>query len=472
MTKDVQANIEAQVKELTDLARGLKGKIEELEAVRKDISERIKESVSETRADLERDLKKVAEEQATLIKQVGDIANTMDELKARAENPVAAAMDGNASDAEVKDALDFIREFRMVKNFERGENFQTLERELAEIGQKDVETVKHYFSAMQKFFHAPHIQHFNASLTPDEQKALSTFTASGNGFFVSPQMATEILSCVENIYSITSLLGQVQIAKSAIKIPVDNEFDEAAWACESECFANSGNLGDGLSEKEIPANTLRYVACVTRDLLEDAGVDVQAWIAAKARDAFQRALERGVMTGDGKGMPLGIANPRSCIPIMNAKPESDGGAPAGQFTWQDLVMLKESIHSQYHGPDMAYIMSQDALSFTLTMSDANGRPLFEGILTEDYRPRLRGMPVHVSSFLPGIDTTLSPAGFPSGSTPVLVGNWRRAYLLVRRRGIAVQRDDYSAGFCVLYKFEARFGGDILCCNAARRLAVN
>jgi hypothetical protein len=35
----------------------------------------------------------------------------------------------------------------------------------------------------------------------------------------------------------------------------------------------------------------------------------------------------------------------------------------------------------------------------------------------------------------------------------------------------MQQDPYSAGFCVLFKFEARIGGAPLCVNAGRLLRI-
>jgi len=58
-----------------------------------------------------------------------------------------------------------------------------------------------------------------------------------------------------------------------------------------------------------------------------------------------------------------------------------------------------------------------------------------------------------------------------GAVPVAFGSWRAAYTLVTRKSVSMQIDDYSAGFCRLYKFEARIGGSVTCSNAARLLRI-
>jgi hypothetical protein len=44
-------------------------------------------------------------------------------------------------------------------------------------------------------------------------------------------------------------------------------------------------------------------------------------------------------------------------------------------------------------------------------------------------------------------------------------------MVVNRKGVTMQADPCSAGFCHLFKFEARIGGGVGCPNAARLLRI-
>jgi len=46
-----------------------------------------------------------------------------------------------------------------------------------------------------------------------------------------------------------------------------------------------------------------------------------------------------------------------------------------------------------------------------------------------------------------------------------------AYTIVTRKLPTLQVDPFSAGFCRLYKFEARIGGATTCMNAASILQI-
>ena len=98
------------------------------------------------------------------------------------------------------------------------------------------------------------------------------------------------------------------------------------------------------------------------------------------------------------------------------------------------------------------------------MSDTNGRPIMT-ITPGDAAPfRIGGMPVVIAQQMPDV---------AAGSMPVAYGNWRQAYMVVNRKAVTMQLDPFSAGFCVLFKFEAsaalfarmRRG----CCASARAL---
>jgi HK97 family phage major capsid protein len=75
---------------------------------------------------------------------------------------------------------------------------------------------------------------------------------------------------------------------------------------------------------------------------------------------------------------------------------------------------------------------------------------------------LAGSPINIASQMPDV----SP-----GSTPIAFGNWERAYTVVERKAVTILVNPYTAGFCRIFKFEARVGGATTCPNAARLLRI-
>jgi HK97 family phage major capsid protein len=300
-----------------------------------------------------------------------------------------------------------------------------------------------------------------------ERKSLSAFNFGNNGFILTPEMSSRVLSCLEDSTDIASLMHNEQISGPSIKYMLDNaRLDQAAWACETSCFANNpqADLAAGLGELEIKAETLRFIACATSDLMQDSGFDIQGWLLRKVSTGFRNTISCALIGGDGIGKPQGILHPGAGIPICDTSPNT----AAGTFTWQDLVMLAYQVPIQWHD-GAAFLMNQKTLGLCLTMSDAAGRPVLLSVPITEGARRPAGARFSIAGF-PVVVSTQMPDCQP-GATPIAFGLWDAAYTVVNRKSTTMQPDPYSAGFCSLFKFEARVGGAVTCPGAARLLRV-
>jgi len=152
-----------------------------------------------------------------------------------------------------------------------------------------------------------------------------------------------------------------------------------------------------------------------------------------------------------------VLDPRSKVPVC----ESTSMSPDGGVGWQDLIALKWNVPVQYHAGGR-YIMNERTFGYLLTQSDGVGRPLMIANPQADGTFIINGSPISVATQMPDI---------APGALPVAFGNWNQAYMVVYRKAVTMQQDPYSAGFCVLFKFESRVGGGVICPNAARLLRV-
>jgi|GEM_PF-2201479 len=305
-----------------------------------------------------------------------------------------------------------------------------------------------------------------SNLSSDYRKALSAFNFGSNGFILAPEMSARVLSCLVDETDVTGIMANMTISGPSVRFMIDNvRIDYAAWACETSCFANNPqpNLTEGLGEMEIKPETLRYIVCSTRDILEDASINIESWMLNKVNQAFRRTISAAIMTGDGVGKPIGILNPNAGIQVCDTSPAT----PLDTFTWQDLVALKWQVPMQYHsgaGGGARYLLNQNTFGLLLTMSDASGRPMLVQFPqnTPSTPFLLNGSPVQIVTQMP------DPA---PGTTPVAFGAWNEVYMIVNRKAVTLQVDPYSAGFCILHKWEARIGGGIICPSAARLLRI-
>jgi HK97 family phage major capsid protein len=163
-----------------------------------------------------------------------------------------------------------------------------------------------------------------SSLPHAEHKALTSFSVGSSGFLLPPEMSGRILSCLED------LMQNIQISGPSIKFMVDDvDLDVATWSCDHDCWGpgHTKSLTEGLSEIELKPEPLRYVACTSRDLLEDASVNIETWLTSKIDRAFRNAISTAIISGDGIGKPLGILNPSSGIPICDTATGTHASKP-------------------------------------------------------------------------------------------------------------------------------------------------
>lgn len=298
------------------------------------------------------------------------------------------------------------------------------------------------------------------SLIAEYRKSLSAFAFGSNGFILPPQMGDRVISCIVDPTDLSGLFDNMTIARPSVQFMIDNQrMMVANWACEASCFHNNPqpDLQEGLGQMEIKAETIRFIVCVGRDLLEDAAIDMENWILTKCSRGMRAAINQSLILGDGVGKPLGVLNPMSGIPIC----ETGAATPLGQFTWQDLYQLKYDIPMEWHAGG-SYLMNQRTFALLGTMSTAEGRPLFAQLPTGQMGFQFAGSPIVIATQMPDV---------APGSTPIAYGNWKEVYLIVWRRAVTMTQDPYSAGWCILFRFDARVGGGVKCPNAARLLRI-
>src|SRR5262249_7980296 len=142
---------------------------------------------------------------------------------------------------------------------------------------EQIEEAKAAIRGLRQLMHSTSID----QVGPNERKALSAFSFGSQGFILAPEMSNTILSCLTDVTDLSGLVNNVAISGAGLKFFTDNErWDVAAWACESSCFANNPTqqIGAGLGELEIRPESLHYIVCATRELLEDSAVNIEQWM--------------------------------------------------------------------------------------------------------------------------------------------------------------------------------------------------
>lgn len=351
---------------------------------------------------------------------------------------------------ERDEALEFLRDRHEAKLVKKDPDhlFKPTEDQI-----KEAITYKKAFNA------AMHTVDQN-TLPVEYRKSLSAFSFGSNAFILTPQQTNVVIRCIFDPTDLGGLFDSMTTSAPSVRFLIDNaRMGLGGWACESSCFANNPqpDLQEGLGELEIKPETIRMVVCATRDLLEDASINVEQWIMRRVSDGMRATINNTLILGDGVGKPMGVLNPNAGIQIC----DTSLSTPVGQFSWQDLIMLKWEIPLQWQ-PGSSYLMNQRTFALLMTMTDASTRPLWTSLPGTEPGFSIAGTPIHIVTQMPDV---------APGATPIAYGNWKKVYMIIWRKAVTMTTDPYTAGYCVLFKFEARVGGGVLCPNAARLLRI-
>jgi HK97 family phage major capsid protein len=166
--------------------------------------------------------------------------------------------------------------------------------------------------------------------------------------------------------------------------------------------------------------------------------------------------------GSGKSMPNGMLSSGLIQSIASKAP--------GAFGWQDLVRLYTSLPVQFQA-NSRYFLARDFFGSMLTETSATGQPIWTPqVIQSGGLPSIMGRPVTLVDQMPHF---LDKNGQPvTGATPAAIGDWKKTYMVVNRRGLTVFRDPFSMQNCgVRWRFSQRLGGDVLCSAAALFLKI-
>lgn len=450
---DVKKELKAASEEVGKTMETLKG---ELDAAKAEVK-----SFGASRADTDAKVKEIAE---VVTKAAGEV-----EALAKLAKQTAELAEKHAQDIEV------LRSAKVAGSDEHAESIIQHAKALflernpdrknhAEFDVKSVnmEEVARAMKAFERIFHANTEQDGIMRLSDAEKKSLTNHGYSNSRFLVTPQISSRILSCFDEKTDLTGLVTVDNVSKGSVVYMVDKgDISMAGWQCDTDCLANGNavNFRDMIGEKEIRVNSLRFKLCASRALLDDMDIDLMGWAANKVRRAFMHRISESIVTGDGDTKPIGFMAQKGGLQTCDVN--TPAGYTAGSFTWQDLIMLKYMVNTQYHA-GAGYLVNQNTLGKILTMSDANNRPIWVEMPGEAPVLMINGSPLRISTWMPDAVT---------GSTPVFFGDLKELYTLVVRRALTMVRDDITAPWCVQYNWETRVGGDVTCAAAGRLMRV-
>lgn len=445
--KDVLDDVQREVKKFGDDVSSLKKSMEtDLAAVRKiaeDAGAAVKDN-PQLKKDLDALSQGVLAKHDAIEAQVKEIKekalkaaqDRIDELEKKLNRP-GAPTDDKESALLMKQATDFKR----TSMARRGELKATtvITPEMVKVDE---------YKAYQAAFGMSLRREVN-HLGADEQKAMMVGSDPDGGYLVPTATSDRIITKVYETSPIDELATHETISTDAIEIPIDTDEAGAGWVGETEARPETSTPQVGL--QRIPVFEIYAKPKVTQQFLEDAAIDVEAWLGRKVAEKFARMRALAFVSGSGIKQPRGILTYTAGSAGVRGTIAQIASGSATTLTPDGLITLMFSLKDRYLA-NAVWLMKRGTVASAMLFKDGQGQYIWRPGLTEGAPSMLLGHSIRRADDMPAV---------AAGTLPVAFGDFRAGYTVVDRLGIRVLRDPYSSKPFVEFYTRSRVGGDVV-----------
>ncbi|MEO0329402.1 MAG: phage major capsid protein [Pseudomonadota bacterium] len=287
-----------------------------------------------------------------------------------------------------------------------------------------------------------------------EQKALSVSSDPDGGYLVPDETATEIGHRLALGSPIRAISGIQAVSSTIYKKPFAITGFATGWAGETD--AHPETTSPTLSSIDFPTMELYAMPAATSQLLDDAAIDIDAWIATEVQQAFAEQESAAFINGDGVNQPRGFLT-HTNVDESSWSWGSLGYVPTGTDGGFDAVdssdVLIDTVYALKAGyrQNANWVMNRKTQAEIRKLKDADGNYIWQPPAAAGQAASLLGFSVVEAEDMPDIT---------NDATSIAFGDFQRGYLIVDRAGIRVLRDPYSAKPYVLFYTTKRVGGGV------------
>ncbi|NLS02858.1 phage major capsid protein [Rhizobium sp. P32RR-XVIII] len=293
-----------------------------------------------------------------------------------------------------------------------------------------------------------------AGLREIEAKAMSVGTGADGGYLVPPETDTEIGRRLSVVSPIRALATVRQVSGSVLKKPFSTAGMACGWVAETATRPQTNTAQ--LAELSFPTMELYAMPAATQALLDDAAVDIEAWISSEVDTVFAEQEGAAFVSGEDTNKPKGFLS-------YTAVADSDWSwgnlgyiatGAAGAFAASGASdVLVDTIYALKagHRQNANFVMNRKTQASVRKLKDAEGRYLWQPPASAGEAATLLGFPVVEAEDMPDI---------AANALSIAFGDFRAGYLVVDRTGVRVLRDPYSAKPYVLFYTTKRVGGGV------------
>jgi HK97 family phage major capsid protein len=290
-------------------------------------------------------------------------------------------------------------------------------------------------------------------MSVDERKSLSVGTDPDGGYVVNPDLSGRIVMRVFETSPMRAYASIQVISSDALEGLFDLNEASSGWVGEEDSRPETGT--PALGKWRIPVHELYAKPKATQKLLDDASINMEAWLASKVAEKFARDEANAFVVGNGSNKPRGFLTYTSGTTLPGTIEQFPTGASGALASAPDggdaLINALYGLKQQYRA-NATWFMNRSTTRLVRRAKDSDGAYIWSPGIQAGQPATLLGYPVAAFEDMP------DPA---ASSLSIAVGDMREAYQIVDRLGIRTLRDPYSAKPYVEFYTTKRVGGDVV-----------
>jgi len=299
-----------------------------------------------------------------------------------------------------------------------------------------------------------------------ELKSISGAAPADGGYAVPREIDAAIAARLKAISPIRAIAQVVQTGSAGYRKLVTTGGTASGWV--SEVAARPETATPSFAEIAPPSGELYANPAASQAMLDDAGFDLESWLADEIAMEFARAEGAAFITGNGVNRPKGFLDAPNAATNDAARPfgtlqflASGNAATLGASPELKLIDLVHALKAG-HRQGASWVMNSATLAQVRKLKAADGSFLWQAGVMEGQPARLLGYPVVEAEDMPDV---------AAGNVPIAFGNFRAGYLIAERSATAILRDPFTNKPFVHFYATKRIGGQVLDSDAIKLLKI-
>lgn len=200
----------------------------------------------------------------------------------------------------------------------------------------------------------------------------------------------------------------------------------------------------------------------TQRILDDAQIDLAAWLVEELRTEFNRQENIAFLSGNGVNKPMGLLQYVTGGAGAGAHPGGNLTVIEGAIAVDTLIDFMYGLGAPYRA-NSTWLMSSLTAAALTRLKDTDGNLIWRESLIVGQPATLLGRPVEIDEGMPGPE---------AGNLAIALGDFQAGYLINdRTNSLQILRDPFTNKPYVHFYATKRVGGGLLDPNAIRLLRI-